>query len=183
MVVKPVTGSLAWYILCGYLNAMKNKRNFLIRYLIFVFTLLTAKHGFSQNLDAAAINRLVNSKNFVFTAQTALPARGGVRQLTTPYDLKITPDTITSYLPFFGRAYTAPVGANSGGIDFTATRFLYKATKKKKGWNIVIEPKDARGIQKLFLSISSSGSAYLQVISTQREPISFNGYVSEGQLR
>src|SRR5438105_11782972 len=56
----------------------------------------------------AEIKNAVESKNYVFKAQTALPTSGRIRQLTSDYDLRVTGDTVVSYLPYFGRAYTAP---------------------------------------------------------------------------
>src|SRR4051812_21227117 len=83
-----------------------------------------------QNKRAASeadMKKLLESKDFLFTAQSVNPMRGGTRNLTSEYDLKVQPDTITAYLPFFGRAYTAPIDPNEGGIKFTSTKFSYSA--------------------------------------------------------
>jgi hypothetical protein len=72
------------------------------------------------------------------------------------------------------------IGSSEGGIHFTSTNFEYKVTERKKGgWDIVIKPKDVQAVQEFNFSIFDSGSASLQVNSTNRQPISFNGYVSE----
>ena len=137
-----------------------------------------------QNAKNARIKNMVDSQNYVFTAQTALPMSGSTRQLTSDYDLKVTPTVITSYLPYFGRAYTAPINPTQGGIQFTSKDFEYKATPRKKGgWDIQIRPKDYREVQQLTLSISETGYATLQVTSTNRQAISFNGYISEPKTR
>src|SRR5258707_9279971 len=57
----------------------------------------------------AAIKNLVDSQNYVFVAQSAMPMSGNVRQLTPDYDLKVSKSSIISYLPDSGRAYTAPI--------------------------------------------------------------------------
>lgn len=127
------------------------------------------------------IQEKINDQHFVFKARNVIPMRGRSRNISTDnYDLKITPDTITAYLPYFGRAYVAPMDASKGGIQFTSTKFQYiKTTPKKGGWNIVIKPDDVRDIQRLIVSISGEGYASLQVISTHRDPISFNGIIEE----
>src|SRR4029079_1054284 len=119
----------------------------------------------------------VQSKHFVFKAQTVLPTTGGSRQLTTEYEVKLSGDSVVAYLPYFGRAYSVAYGER-GGIDFTSTKFEYKIKQGKKGgWDITIKPADAKDIQQLNFTISENGYANLQVKSNNRQPISFYGYI------
>src|SRR5450631_1363581 len=76
----------------------------------------------------ALIKNCVDSQEYVFRAQTALPMSGAVRQLTSDYDLKIMKGSVVSYLPYFGKAYTAPMDLNGGGIEFTSKDFDYTVT-------------------------------------------------------
>lgn len=130
-----------------------------------------------------ATQTLLAGKSYVFKAQTALPMTGGSRQLTSNYyELKITKDSIRSFLPFFGRAYTAPMNAEDAGIQFTSTAFVYSEKEKKKGgWDVQIKPKDTKDVRQMVLNISSSGFATLQVISNTRETISFTGRIEESK--
>ena len=128
----------------------------------------------------AAVKNMVESQQYIFKAQLVSPMTGRQRSLTSDYDLTISKSAITSYLPFFGRAYSAPIDPSQGGIKFTSTKFQYiKEDSKKDGWDITIIPQDASDVQKLYLHISSNGYATLQVISTNRQPISFNGSIEE----
>lgn len=103
---------------------------------------------------------------------------GRTRQLTSEYTLEVVPDTVVAYLPYFGRAYTAPMDPTKGGIQFTSTKFDYKVDSLKKGgWSVKIRPSDVREVQDLNLQISSEGYATLNVTSTQRQPISFTGVI------
>jgi hypothetical protein len=125
-----------------------------------------------------AIKNMVDSQNYVFVAQTALPLSGRTRQLTSDYDLRVTKSSIVSYLPYFGRAYQAPLDPTKGGLTFTSKDFDYTATPgKKSGWTVQIKPKDNGDVQQMTLNISSGGYGTLQVVSTNRQPISFNGYI------
>ena len=118
-------------------------------------------------------------KEFVFKAQSATPMSGMTRQLTTDYDVRFLGDSVISYLPYFGRAYSAGYG-EGGGIDFTSTKFEYKVIERKKGgWAVSIKPKDVRDVQTMNFSISENGYATLQVNSNNRQPISFYGYIVE----
>ena len=142
----------------------------------------------------AAVKQLIQSKNYVFKAQYVYPLNndviqllngqgaGNPRYLNYGYDLQVKPDTIISYLPYFGEAYFN-VGYNSSndsGIKFTSTKFDYATTEKKKGnFLINIKPKDARYTNQLILTISSTGSASLSVISVNRQSITFTGYIED----
>lgn len=132
-----------------------------------------------QMAKQARIKNWVDSQNYVFKAQTAMPMSGASRQLTSDYDLKITKNAVVSYLPYYGKAYSAPMDMRGGGIQFTSKDFAYKATPGKKGgWDIQIKPKDVQDVQQMSLSISENGYASLQVISTSRQPISFSGSIA-----
>lgn len=98
------------------------------------------------------------------------------RQLTSDYELKVSKDTVEAYLPFFGKTNSIPGSLSDNGINFKATDFKYTLQEKKKGgWNIKITLKDAGETKQLSLTVSATGYATLQVTSTNREFITFNG--------
>ena len=145
-----------------------------------LFTILAAT-ALAQDQGASAIQQAVETKNFVFKAESVTPQRSRMRQLTPEYDVVLTPDSIISFLPYFGRAFTAPINPSEGGIKFTSTHFDYTFSQKKKNrWEIVIKPKDVSDVRELYLSIFNNGRASLGVNSSNRESISFNGIVREG---
>lgn len=139
----------------------------------------------AQEKDAATTQQLVESKNYIFKAESVNPSRGRFRQLTSEYDLVVTSDTVIAFLPYFGRAYTAPIDPSEGGIKFTSSDFEYavkKVEKKKKSsWEVFIRPKNARDVQELYLTIFDNSRATLRVNSVNRESITFNGYIREGK--
>lgn len=124
------------------------------------------------------IKMLVETKKYTFQANYVLPQRGGSRQLTTEYDFRVTPDSIISFLPYFGRAYfDVPYGGDAG-IKFTSTKFTYDVKEKKKGgWEITIRPSDVKYIDRLTLYISPDGYASLSVNSINKDFIDYNGYL------
>jgi len=134
----------------------------------------------SKNDKKDTVKSMIDSKSYVFKADYVIPMRGTSRSLTSDYDLVVSRDTITAYLPFFGRAYSAPIDPTQGGIKFTSTDFDYQSKEKKKGgWQVTIEPKDANDVRQLMLEISDNGYASLRITSNNREAISFNGYIKE----
>jgi hypothetical protein len=127
----------------------------------------------------AEIRSLVESQHYDFRATSVTPMSGRSRQLTSDYDLKITKESLVCYLPYFGRAYSAPMDPSQGGIQFTSKEFDYTVSNGKRGgWDIQIKPKDHRDVQQMNLSLSEDGYGTLQVISTQRQPISFYGNIA-----
>lgn len=143
-----------------------------------------AKSKTDQVSKEALIKNLVDSQNFVFVPQTISPMRGSTRQLTSYYDLTISKDSLVSYLPYFGRAYVAPVDPTRSSLDFTSTNFDYiKTANKKKGWDVLIKPKDQTDIRQLSFHIFDNGSASLIIASLNREPITFQGYIREKQKK
>jgi hypothetical protein len=80
--------------------------------------------------------------------------------------------------------YSAPMDASDGGIKLTSTKFSYDEKQDKKGgWNILIKPVEpstsgSKDVLSYRLSIAASGSASLMVTSQNRQPISFDGYVT-----
>jgi len=129
--------------------------------------------------------KIINSMNYIFKAAHVTPFTGAGKELTGEYDVTVAKDKIVVFLPYFGRAFSAPIDASEGGIKLTATHFDYKATQSKKGgWDIVIKPKEkdlsgVKDVQLLRLSVSADGFASLQVMCLNRESISFTGYIDE----
>ena len=149
----------------------------------FMSAILKPQFSVAQNkkdsVKMATITALIVNQDYTFKAQTTTPLSGRLRQLTSDYDLQVSKDVIISQLPYFGRAYSAPINPSDGGIQFTSKDFEYRLTGKKKGgWDIAIKFKDAGDVQQMQLSIFNNGTASLQVISNNRQAITFNGYIT-----
>jgi hypothetical protein len=161
-----------------------------MKYLVRIFPMFIAAFLALNSLNAQStkqqkqekVKNMVESNNYVFEANYAIPQSGGSRQLTDVYDLKISKDSVIADLPFFGEAFLAPnPSTTEGGIKFTSTNFTYQQKTGKKGsWQIFIKPKDGnisnwRDVQQMELSISANGYASLTVISSNRTSILFEG--------
>lgn len=133
----------------------------------------------AQEGSNAVLKTSLSNKNFVFKAQSAWPLQGTVVQLNAGYDVRVMQDSINTYLPYFGRAYQAGYGTESG-INFTSRKFDYRLREKPKGgWEITIRPADAKDVMEMTYSVSSNGYATLQVISNNRQAISFYGVIEK----
>jgi hypothetical protein len=149
------------------------------RALFLFFSVIICANGLYAQDKRTNIKNAVETRQFIFKAETALPLLGGAKQLTPDYELKIFKGSVTSYLPYFGRAYSADYSSTQGGIKFTSTKFDYSTEPGKKGgWDIDIKLKDVNDTRELSLSISENGYATLHVTSTNRQAISFTGYIT-----
>ncbi|MGZ5191332.1 MAG: DUF4251 domain-containing protein, partial [Flavisolibacter sp.] len=103
-------------------------------FIYFVFTLMLGSilpdEVSAQKMNKARTKELVESKTFIFKVQTVMPSGTFNVQVTSDYDIKLNGDSLVTYLPYFGRAYTAPDYGQAGGINFTSTEFQYSLKSK-----------------------------------------------------
>ncbi|MGY3054983.1 hypothetical protein ACVWYG_003192 [Pedobacter sp. UYEF25] len=166
----------------------------------FCFTtclLLLVSLAYGQT-DKATTKRIVEEKNYTFVANSANPLStadiakvlsnipgnlgGSVINLTgSGYILSVSPDSLIAHLPYFGRAYQAPINPSEGGINFNSKKFSYvKSAGRKGSYNIKIDTQDGKGESyRLVLSISQNGYATLVANSTYRQAITFQGFLRE----
>jgi len=145
--------------------------------------------------DKATTEKIIQAQNFVFNATTAIPmADNALNQVLnsypnsrnnllnlggSQYDVRITKDSVVAYLPYFGRSFSPPMNRDDSGTRFKSKDFKYDAVKKKNNWTITIVPNDVKEQQKLVFYISEKGYASLNVSNINRQPISYNGNISE----
>lgn len=132
----------------------------------------------SSEEGVSLINDKVESKNYIFVPQTAIPTSGRSVSLNYSYSLKVSKDSVSSYLPYFGRAYSAPMSSDDSGIKFISTDFDYKISEKKKGvWDVSIVTKDTKRKYNLTLKVGGAGYTTLTVLENDRQPITFYGKI------
>ena len=145
---------------------------------LFTIAMLTTGTLYAQDKKHNPVSEAIEAKQYTFKVRTVMPATGTVRQLNSDYDFTVSHDSAISYLPYFGRAYQAPIGKTDNGLNFTSTDFSYKVNEGKKGgWMIEIRPNDAEDVQLISINISKNGYGTLHVNSRNRQAISFSGKV------
>ena len=162
---------------------MKLKNTFLI-HIIIAFSLVLFSCGTTQKAiekakKAELLNDQISNLDFKFNATYAYPQNYKSVYLSPYYDVKVSPDTVVAYLPFYGRAYTAPMDPREGGIKFTSTNFEYEIKKGKKAgnWFVTINTKDTSRPFTLFFDLWDNGTARLNVQDRDRQSISFQGNI------
>ena len=161
-----------------------------ILFILFAFVSLQV----NAQTDKATTQRIVEAKNFTFVATSAMPmnsteinnilsrmpggAGGSINLTGSNYDIRITPDSVIAYLPYYGRAFSAPMSQDDNGYKFTSTKFSFESKLRKKGgWEVTIAPKDTKESVRMNLFISVNGYATLIVNSNNKQSITYNGYL------
>jgi hypothetical protein len=150
--------------------------------MIFILKSLPASAQENASDKGNNIRNMVNAKQFTFIAQSVMPSRGGFRTLTSEYDLTIAGDSVICYLPYFGQAYNI-MDPNNNPLQFTSIKNKVSITRSKKGnYNVTINITDGGDVRQLNLSVTDAGNSTLNAIFNNRQPISFNGYVSKRKM-
>lgn len=140
------------------------------------------KRAEQQSLIATALA----SGRYVFKAiraNTSLRSKPTVELSTSSYDFRVTADSIRSYLPYYGKAYSAPMGRSESPLDFLSTDFTIKSSVKqgKKASSTIIRIQMKSQERKISYSatinVASNGSATLTIESNEITPITFYGEV------
>lgn len=163
------------------------KRIILITFLLFSFLIYInaqepqktrkERRAEKQEQRMDEVKNLLESKEFVFNATHALPMGGGSKYLNYSYDVEIKGDTISSYLPFFGVAYRLDYGGRNAAFHFTEPAEEYTMENEENGYRIEFEIDKGMDNLNFNFHISELGYATLNVISTNRQAISYYGRI------
>jgi hypothetical protein len=172
---------------------MKNLKNGKMKTRLYIGVLILSMvmtKGFSQvktkgelkedkKLDKLTqVETMINAREFVFVPRIALPT--GMKPVNisaNQYGIKFQPDFIDSYMPFFGRAYSAVAYGNDSGFSFKGKPEKFTTEKSKKTFQINAVVKGETDIFRLFLSVGTEGSASLSISSDNRSTISYQGEI------
>ncbi|GAA4435613.1 DUF4251 domain-containing protein [Ravibacter arvi] len=123
------------------------------------------------------ISTAFDEQSYQFQATFLQPSRGRMRQIVGNYFMKVEKDRISADLPYFGRAYSAPIGGD-GGIKFVSEKFTYDVKPIKNGGReVTIRVQDSQVVRDLFLTVFPDGSADLRVTPQNKTFISYRGDV------
>jgi hypothetical protein len=124
------------------------------------------------------VEKLVNSKEFIFIGTTAFPA--GYRSVTLSTNsnyVKFHPENIESYMPYYGRTYNAGSSMNDPGLKFEGNPTEYTLETTKKDHRIKAVVKGPADNYTISLIVSFDSNASLSIISNNRNSISYNGQI------
>lgn len=122
-----------------------------------------------------AVRKAIDSNHYKIDVNRVFPMTGNSKSLTSNYSVEIRNDSVFSYLPYFGVAYSAPYGGGKGLI-FNTPLSEYKAEYHKKGKvKIDFKVRNDEDSYTYSMTIYPNGSTSIQVRSVNKQSISFQG--------
>ncbi len=132
-----------------------------------------------KEAKAKEVASLIDNKNFIFTAQQAIPMSGPSINLTSDYNLILAVDSAKAFLPYYGVAYQAEYMEKDGGIKFNEPMSNYKLDLKKGLYNISFTANSPKDQYNCVLSISKSGYATVHISCNKRQAIQYSGSIEK----
>lgn len=125
------------------------------------------------------VNTSVKGDQWRFNAERAEPQTGGSRILNTQYWVELKDNNAVFELPYFGRAQgSIGMPGSTGPLEFSTKDFsLSKSQNDKGAWTVLLKPKDNTDVLSASFTIFENGRASLNVILSNRSPISYSGYI------
>ncbi|MDQ1857883.1 MULTISPECIES: DUF4251 domain-containing protein [unclassified Chryseobacterium] len=168
--------------------------------MIFGFLFFFQSCASQGSSDPKTVNTLVDSQEFTFYAQRANPTNYDVinvmnsmpnatatriLNLNGDYTIDVSKNTLDVVLPYFGRLFNPTYGNTSdNSYRFTSKDFTVNKTQNKKGtWTLKFKPKDVRNVDEVNIEIFKNGKAFVSMRSNDRQPITYDGYISKTEVK
>ncbi|GAB1451144.1 DUF4251 domain-containing protein [Draconibacterium sp.] len=124
------------------------------------------------------IKSIIDSKTFVFKAYSVIPSNEKVKTLTSDFGIEVRIDSIFSYMPYFGNAYSRDYTSfKDSPMGFAQPMDSYKKLKTKSGYDIEIKVNNLNDVIELTFHISKTGDASVVASSLNRQSISYVGEI------
>ena len=137
----------------------------------------TPKASVSETATARAdeIMEAATSRMFTVSVNTANTRRGRTVPVTSDFRLRVCGDSVFSYLPYFGRAYSVQHGGGKG-LNFDSRVADYTVRAVDKGTvRIEFRTRTDEDVYRYRIEVGGNGSATIYVRAQQRDDISFDG--------
>lgn len=148
-----------------------------------------------NNVAPANITSLLQSNEFTFVAERANPnnidvinvmnslpngSSSRMLDLDPGYTIEIRKGKLDVALPYFGRMYTPNIAPSKNSYRFTSKDFTINKKDGKKGSSIyTIIANDQQNIRTITMQVFTNGKAYVSIDSNDRQPISYDGYITD----
>jgi len=127
---------------------------------------------------ARQVAERLDARQYTVCMEYVTPQRMYGHPIGPEYYIRVSGDTLESYLPYFGRAF-GPLPYDGGmGLNFTALLDEYQVVRKKKNRTDVsmsVHNDEDRYLYRL--EVYDSGEASLYISALKHDFIGFNGYV------
>ena len=125
------------------------------------------------------VKEMIDEKRFTINVNRALPMGGRSVNLTSSYTLEMRGDSVVSYLPYYGRAYSVPYGGGNGGVRFEQSVTDYQCSFNKKGTaQIKFVARTDEDTYRFDIQVFPGGSASIHVTPVNKQSITYQGEVA-----
>lgn len=166
--------------------------------MVFGFLFFFQSCASQGSADSQVVNSLVASEEFTFHAEKANPTNYDVinvmssmpnstmtriLNLDGSYTIELSKNNLNVALPYFGRLFNPTYGNTSdNSYRFTSKDYTVNKSQNKKGtWIFRIKPNDVKNVQEINIEVYKNGKAYVSIRSNDRQPITYDGYVSKNE--
>ena len=127
--------------------------------------------------QAAKVKTALTERNYKISVDRMYPMRGSSKTVSYGYSVEVRNDSLISYLPYFGRAYSVPYGGGKG-LNFSERIGSYEEALLKNGkHHIEIGVTNEEDTYLYTIDVFDNGSSTIAVQSRQRESISYSGRI------
>ena len=182
-----------------YINITQNKsimKNTVLMSVMFLLTFLFSCTS-QTYVDEKSLDQFINSNEFTIMAKRAnptnfdvinvmnsMPNNNSARMLNLDYGYSVVlkDKELTVNLPYFGRLFNPSYDTSKNSYNFTSKDFTISKVQNKKGnWVYTISPKDQNNIKVIYLEIFKNGAAFVSIDSSDRQAISYDGYIMKNE--
>lgn len=136
----------------------------------------TAERAAERARREAALEQALSTRQLTISVRSMNTQRYGTHQVTPDFRLKIMRDSVDSYLPYFGRAWSVGYGSEAQGLNFTAPMLdVQLARLKHDVERIEFCAKSREDVYCFTVDVYPNGQASIIVRARDRDNISFEG--------
>jgi len=134
-----------------------------------------------KNAKFIAVKKLVESRNFVFDAERALPTSGISIELgANQGQIIIQKDMAYAGLPYIGQSHTSMIGNQGVGMEFKGkmknVKIKVNEKKRKVFFSFSVTQDDVYNVS---MEISYNGGCSVTIFSQKKTSISYSGMISK----
>ena len=182
-----------------HINITQNKsimKNTVLMSVMFLLTFLFSCTS-QTYVDEKSLDQFINSNELTFMAKRAnptnfdvinvmnsMPNNNSARMLNLDYGYSVVlkDKELTVNLPYFGRLFNPSYDTSKNSYNFTSKDFTISKVQNKKGnWVYTLSPKDQNNIKVIYLEIFKNGAAFVSIDSSDRQAISYDGYIMKNE--
>jgi hypothetical protein len=129
-----------------------------------------------QRVTHQLVEQAISQRRMTIEVDHMQTQRYGNHRVTSDFCLKLRGDTLESYLPFFGQAYSLPYGSPSQGLNFTSPIYRFQqGTTRDGAVSMAMEVRSREDSFYYQLDIYPNGKAYIFVRPQERDVMHFSG--------